>query len=235
MNGHSTDGDRPFLAGLAAARANLLPGAVIQFLMLALLLGYYFYPPTARVLNVLADWKQQGSFLFTFVVLGLAGGVLPELLRIVVFQRGAVTRANLLDMAFGIPFWGTLGCVTDAFYRCQAVWFGTEVSAAMLVKKVALDMIVFTPFWGTPAVVCGLEWRRSGFSPWIGRFFSLRFCRNTILPALIANWFVWVPAVTIIYSLPLLLQVPLFALTNSFWALLITYMARETPARTGPL
>ena len=203
-------------------------------MMLVLLLAYYFYEPTRAALNLLAGWKAQGGYLFTFAVLGLAGAVLPEILRVVVFQRGTITRNNLVDMAFGIPFWGALGCVTDAFYRGQAAWFGTEVHAAMLVKKVVLDMLVFTPFWGTPAVVCGLEWKRSGFSSGIRRFFSWRFYRATVLPVLVANWCVWVPAVTIIYSLPLLLQVPLFALTNSFWSLLVTYMSRDKPVPIGP-
>jgi len=31
---------------------------------------------------------------------------------------------------------------------------------------------------------------------------------------------VWLPAITIVYSLPTLMQIPMFALVQSFWSLL---------------
>ena len=231
---HDRRGPSPLLAGLSAARANLIPGVLIQTVMLVLVVAYYHYAPTRAALNVLAAWKGRYGYLFTFFVVGFTGGVLPEFLRIGLFQRGTIRRANLRDMAFGFPFWGAMGCSTDTFYRGQALWFGSHVSVLTLVKKVALDMLVYTPLWGTPAVVCALEWRRVGYAGGVGRFFSWRFYRSTVLPVLVANWGVWVPAVTIIYSLPLLLQVPLFALTNCFWSLLVTYMARDQPPAIGP-
>ncbi|MDA7933290.1 hypothetical protein N9B58_00285, partial [bacterium] len=53
------DLEKPWEAGLRAARANLLPGLILQLIMLALLLGYYFYPPTTELLNKLADLKAR--------------------------------------------------------------------------------------------------------------------------------------------------------------------------------
>ena len=219
----------PLLAGIAAARANLIPGALIQAVMLTLVLAYYFYPPARHALDVLAGWKRQYGYAATFLLLGLTGGLLPEALRIGIFQRGAVHAANFRDMAFGFLFWGFMGCCTDTFYRFQALLFGNQVTAAVLTKKVMLDMCVYTPLWGSPAPVCAYEWKQSGFSADVGRFFSLKFYRSTILPTLIANWGVWIPMVAIIYSLPLLLQVPLFALASSFWALLVASMTRGRP------
>ena len=221
----------PLLAGLTAAKANVIPGALIQATMLTLVLAYYYYAPTREALDVLAGWKRQFGYGFTFALLGFTAGVLPEILRICVFQNGTVHGHNLRDIAFGWPFWGCLGCVTDAFYRGQAIWFGTEVTALLLAKKVAVDMLLFTPLWGTPAVVIGLEWKRLGFTPRVGPLFTLGFYRTTVLPVLIANWGVWIPAVIIIYSLPLLLQIPLFALTNCFWSLLVTYMSQRSVTR----
>jgi hypothetical protein len=37
----------------------------------------------------------------------------------------------------------------------------------------------------------------------------------------------WIPLMAIIYSLPLALQFPLFALALSFWVLLLTYMTNR--------
>ena len=227
-------GGTPLLAGIAAARANFIPGVLIQAVMLALVLAYYFHAPTRHALDVLAWWKRRYGYAATFLLLGLAGGLLPEALRIAIFQRGAVRGANLRDMAFGFLFWGFMGCCTDTFYRFQAFLFGHRVTAALLTKKVMLDMFVYTPLWGCPAPVWAYEWKRHGFPARVGRFFTPRFYRSTILPTLIANWGVWIPAVTIIYSLPLLLQVPLFALASSFWSLLVAAMTSGRPLPAAP-
>lgn len=48
----------PWTAGLRAARANVVPGLIVQVLMLGVLLAYYFYPPTRHLLDVLAELKQ---------------------------------------------------------------------------------------------------------------------------------------------------------------------------------
>ena len=68
----------PLLAGLAAARANLVPGILIQMIMLALVAAYYYHEPTRHALDALAAWKREYGYRFTFVLLGLAGGTLPE-------------------------------------------------------------------------------------------------------------------------------------------------------------
>ena len=224
----------PLRAGLAAARANLVPGLIIQATMLALVLAYFFHPPTRGALDVLAAWKGRGGLAFTFVLLGIAGGVLPEVFQVAIFQRGVVSRANWHNALFAFPLWGAQGCVTDLFYRAQAVLFGHEATVAVIVKKVLFDMFVYTPLWGTPVVVCAYEWRRHGFSGRWREIFPPGFYRDTVFPTLVANWGVWIPAVSIIYALPLLLQVPLFALATSFWALLVAYLARQERLPIGP-
>lgn len=224
----------PLLAGLAAARANLLPGAIIQAAMLALVLAYYHHPPTRQALDTLADWKRAGGLPVTFVLIGLAGGVLPEGFQVVLFQRGQIRRSNLHNALFAFPLWGGLGCCTDLFYRGQALLFGNTATVPIVVKKVLFDMCVYTPLWGTPAAVWAYEWKRSRFSSLAARMFTPGFYRSTILPTLVANWGVWIPAVSIIYALPLLLQVPLFALATSFWSLLVSYLARDQPLPIAP-
>ena len=52
---------------------------------------------------------------------------------------------------------------------------------------------------------------------------------------LVATWAVWVPLMAIIYSLPLALQFPLFALALAFWVLMMTYMTNRFAERHGTL
>src|SRR5688572_28365070 len=78
--------DPPWSAGLRAARANLAPGLIVQALMLAVLLAYYFYPPTRHWLNGLAEIKMRWGYGYTALSSFFAGAIIPELLRICVFQ-----------------------------------------------------------------------------------------------------------------------------------------------------
>src|SRR5438105_2752872 len=100
---------RPWLIGWEAAKANAAPAFVLQSMMLAILLAYYFHPPSAALLNALADFNQ----------------------------------------------------------------------------------------------------------------------RHGLALVLIATWAVWIPLMAVIYSLPLALQFPLFALALAFWVLMMTYMTNR--------
>lgn len=51
--------EAPWTAGLRAARANVVPGLIVQGLMLCVLLGYYFHPPMQGWLNGLAEVKAR--------------------------------------------------------------------------------------------------------------------------------------------------------------------------------
>ena len=50
---------------------------------------------------------------------------------------------------------------------------------------------------------------------------------SMLLPVLVATWAVWIPLMAVIYSLPLALQFPLFALALAFWVLMMTYMTNR--------
>ena len=120
-----THREAPWLAGLRAARANVVPGLIVQALMLAMLLAYYFYPPTRYWLDELAEIKARWSYGYTAISSIIAGAFVPELLRIFVFQKARIRRLNFVNLMFRIPFWGFMGVVVDFFYRSQAGWFGS--------------------------------------------------------------------------------------------------------------
>lgn len=216
----------PFQAGLLAARANFVPGIFIWSVMLAVVLAYFNHAPTRSILETIAEWKHRFGYGFSFVATGLAGGVLPEILKIFLIQGRKLRMENLRNILFGFPFWGMLGCGVDALYRMQAIWFGSEASLSVLVKKVLVDQFIFTPLWGTASIVWAYEWRRLGFRVEALRgIFTFKFYRLRVFPSLLAGWGVWIPGVSIIYSLPTLLQVPLFVLGTCFWSLIVTFIA----------
>ena len=218
----------PFLVGLHAARANLIPGLLVQFAMAAVLGAYYFYAPAQARLAELALLKERWGYGFACVSGMLAGAVLPELLAIAVFQRGRVNLKNLKNLLFGALYWGTQSMMVDGFYRLQAVMFGTHVDLLTVAKKVMVDQFLYTPLYAVPFAMACFEWRNNGYRfEGMRRVLTLRFYKQTTFPAVVAAWGVWIPVVCMVYSLPSLLQIPLFSLALTFWSMMLTWITRR--------
>ena len=220
------DLEKPLLIGLKAARANLIPGLIIQAMMLAVVLAYYWNDATRSCLNELARWKEQSGYLFSVTLAMFAGAVLPGMLKVLVFQRGRVKKEDWETFLFAAVFWGFSGACVDTMYRLQAIWFGTGHTFSVLAKKVIVDQFVYNPLWASPLTARAYEWRNRGYkTAGLPGFFTFKYYREQILPLLISTWGVWLPVVAIIYSLPSLLQIPLFGLALGFWVLIVTFIS----------
>lgn len=220
--------EAPWIAGLRAARANLIPGLILQALMLALLLGYYFHPATTAWLDRLADLKLRWGFGYSALSAVIAGALIPEIMRILVFQKGRARRENSANLLFTIPFWCGMGMLVDAFYRTQAFVFGAEPTFQVVAVKVLCDQLLYSPFIATPLTCWLYDWKLAGF-PFAGahRWFTMDYSRDVMLPVVFANWGVWIPVVAVLYSLPSTLQIPLFGLALSLWVMLLTWMSER--------
>jgi len=218
--------EAPWMAGIRAARANFIPALIVQGIMLSLVLCYYFYQPTTLFLNRLASLKQDLGYGYSALASVIAGGFVPEIMRIIVFQKGKVLRVNFSNLLFTIPFWGCTGMIVDLFYRSQAEWFGAEVSFKVVATKVLVDQFIYNPLFAGPSGAWCYDWKNSGYSfKNLGRFLTWRYYRDVIVPILFATWGVWIPIVAILYSLPSLLQIPLFALALAMWVILYTWIS----------
>jgi hypothetical protein len=51
-----------------------------------------------------------------------------------------------------------------------------------------------------------------------------------MLPILVTNWMFWIPGVSLIYAMPLVLQTPLFIFATAIWGLLLPAVARQERA-----
>jgi hypothetical protein len=222
---------KPWAAGWAAAKANLLPGLLLQSFMLGLLLAYFYHPPATRALNQLAEIKQAWGYGYSALSAILAGAFIPEILRVLVFQHGRPSRQNAANLAFTIPFWCFMGLVVDAFYRLQAGWFGHTASPTVVIPKVMVDQFLYNPLFAAPFTAVLYDVKASGYQ-WQAtlRRFSPSYYRAVVVPTLIATWGVWIPVVSILYSLPGPLQIPLFGLALSLWVMIYTWMS-EARAR----
>jgi len=218
--------------GWEAARANALPGFILQAMMLALLVAYYSSPAVASMLNRVAEYKREHALAFVVFAAIAAGALLPELFVILFFQKGEVHAQNFRNLAFTIPTWAIDGILVDLMYRNMATWFGDVVTLPVVLAKICVDQFGYNPFIAAPGEVLVYEWKNTRIS-WesMRRAFTWQHYRDKIVPTLLATWVVWIPLMAIIYSLPAALQFPLFSLALTFWVLLLTYMTNKFAGR----
>ena len=213
---------RALVAGIAGIRQNFKPGLVLWAIGAALLASYYVWPAARPVYDLASRWKLEGGYWFSAISTGICGGLVPFLF---LWATGRLAAGRIATtFTFMMVFWIYRGIEVDAFYRYQAVLFGTGTDVVTVAKKTIFDMAFYAAFWANPTTCliyywffdCAGEWRR----------FRAEFNREIFtvrIPALVLSaWAVWGPTVCIIYSLPLPLQVPVFCVVLCFWVLLVS-------------
>src|SRR6266513_1124778 len=218
----------PLMIGWEAARANAKPALIIQALMLALAISFYANSTMADALRNLAEFKRAHGIVFVFGASVIAGALLPELFLLLVFQRGRPQIGNVRHLPFTVPVWGFAGSLVDLLYHTEANWLGDVATVPVVLGKICIDQFGYNVLFAAPFGVLTYEWKNSGISMQPVRdLFTWPHYRDKIFPTLLATWAVWIPLMAIIYSLPLVLQFPMFGLSLSFWVLLLTYMTNR--------
>lgn len=212
----NTDLKRLWRTSLAGLKTNLLPGLVLWSVSLVVVVAYYFWAPAAAWLGVVAEMKVRYGYWYSAVATAVAGGVVPVLVLILMgkIREGAVVG----QVVFYVVFWAWRGVEVDAIYRLQSWVFGDSAEVGTIVSKVLVDQFVYCPLWAAPVTAVFYLWKDNGF---VWRGLGKRFYVERVAPVLLSTWLVWIPAVSLIYALPLALQVPLFNLVLCFFVLLV--------------
>jgi hypothetical protein len=221
--------DAAWRAAVAALKANLLPGLILQAIMAGMALAYLFHPSSRSAFEELAILRSAWGLIFSFIGTSFASSIFPEVLRLLLPKTDQLNAPDLrARLLFGIPFWGLIGMQVDLFYRLQYFLFGPSDTIPIIAQKVFVDAFVYCPLLAMPQAVCAFIWRDHGFSfhGFHGHrplpFYALR-----VFPVLMANWMVWIPLVCIIYSLPPALGIPFFIVAQSFWVMVFTTLAMK--------
>ena len=209
-----------------AFRKNIVPGVIIQAFALSILGAYYFLPDARWCFEAVGAWKREGGLWFSSISTALFAGAIP--FGVMLFLKRIPPGAALSHGTFFICYWAVQGVLVDLLYTWQGVWFGHGNDVATLAKKVAMDQGPFNLILFTNLNMLFYLWKEKGFS-WRAvwgvldrRSYFIRYIKVQI-----ACWTVWIPAVTIIYSLPAELQVPMFNLVLCFYTLVLAVLTSE--------
>ena len=206
-------------------RVNLIPGLVLWIMGVCLVAVYYFGEFSRPWFNQIIILKETYGFAYSAVSTCFFGGLIPY-----VFMQ-LTGRDRLKGLGSGVIFlgyWAIRGIDVDAFYRLQALVFGTEVDLLTIIAKVLVDQFVYCVVWASPITALFYTWREAGFSlkQWKGnKTWSELF--DMILIFTVTTWVVWIPGTAIIYSLPSPLQIPLFNLTLCFFVILVSVFSQK--------
>jgi hypothetical protein len=199
---------------------------------------YYRWPTGKAALSWYATWQHAGGVVRAGLAAGFAGGILSELSLVYARDRGRWNVTHLENMVFRFIVFFLGGLLVYTLYAWQAVWFGDGVSWRILLPKVLVDQFIFSVFWSTTYQTLVFRWqtlRYSGSRLWSE--LDGNFIIERMLPVLVTNWMFWIPGVTLIYSMPLILQMPLSVFATAIWSLLLAGLAKSTPvpdAEMGP-
>lgn len=175
--------------------------------------------------QAVADFKGQWSFVFSFGSTIFSAALVPLVVQWAMHTLPPERRMKkLMWLAL---FWGYRGMEIDLLYRIQGWLFGQGNDVVTLVTKVAVDQFVYSTFWAVPTYVVALRWIELG-GTWAQTRASLdrHFWTHTFPTVLFTNWLIWIPTVALVYSLPALLQFPVFSVVMCFFILLVTLLAR---------
>jgi hypothetical protein len=223
----------PWHAGLRGARANLVPGFALQVVALVFVLAYYHDPPTRAVFEQIMAFRARTGFAFGILSTGLFGGLLPFF-----YLRGNPASRSQYGWRQAVlltAFWGYKGFEIEVWYRVLAHVVGTGHDPATIAIKAVLDQFVYCPAFAVPLTVLIYKWNALDFSlrAVAADFHAPSWYVRSVLPTMIANLGVWVPAVAIIYALPTPLQLPLQNLVLFFFTLLLAHINRRRTVATG--
>ncbi|MEX0774912.1 MAG: hypothetical protein WD042_04255 [Phycisphaeraceae bacterium] len=235
---------RPWAAGIAAAKANVLPGVILWIAGVLILLAWFTWPPAQRFLQHVADLKVHYGYLYSAIATAIFAGVIPVVMQRLFGRPRQPQARNML--LFLVLFWAYRGAEVDLLYRLQSHWFGDGYAWPTLAAKIVIDQLVYCPLWAVPTMAWALEWvqkDRRGEAvpggPATGRKVPMAWRQwylVKVVPVLIPNWFVWVPAVAMIYAMPPALQLPIQNLVACLWVMMVLFMTKpaEAPPGTRP-
>jgi hypothetical protein len=215
----------PLEAGAAALRRFWRPFVLIQATAALVALAYWVSPTFRGACARAADWKASGGLPIAAALTAVAGGILPEVAKLLADRGRSSLRGRGPEILFNTGFFALDGLVIDLLYRGEAVLFGREGLFRTVVEKVAFDQFVFSPLWSLAIVVLFL-WRQRGYSLAATReALGRELFRTRVLPLLIPNWLFWIPMVSIVYALPVPLQFLLFVPALAAWSLIMVFIA----------
>ncbi len=210
-----------------AFKTNFKPGIILWILMVLFFVAYATNTAFSEGLGKVSALKKSVGYPFSFGVYVLFAALMPETLKIIFFQKGRMVIKNFHNLIFAGLIFGVLGIITDIFYSYQALWFGEATNFRTIFYKGFVDMGIFSPI-ANFSLSSIFFLRENGFkSEILKKLMTTNFALFNVLPVIAAGWCIWIPGVTLIYSMPTELQLLVASLILCFWVLIFSFVVGQ--------
>ena len=216
-----------FRIGLASARANVVPMAVLWFLAAMTAFGYYFIPGVAGLLEPVRCWQEESGPIAAFLNRMVFCGVIPGVLMVSIKSiRPAFPIRALIAQVLWCGIWGI---ICDRMYIAVDMVFGSERDLFSIFLKTAFDQLPWTVLVVMPCNAAFYFWLARGlsFRRMVSDWPRGRFWQTLVLPFVVTNWCVWIPVTFAVFALPLALRVQISGLASSYWTLVCLHLGRS--------
>jgi len=219
--------------GFEAAYESRYAGIALWIFGSALIFSYYWVPVCHDWMNEIGRIKTRSGFAFAAVTTALFGGTVPSVLNWHLSRRRGEKRP--VHIVSNTLFWAIKGVEVDLFYILQAKVFGEQIDVWTVFVKTMVDQFVYVPLLGLLTVVLYFQLRDCHYNFAVFKSqMRHQWIRDRYLPVLISNWLLWIPAIVLIYCMPLALQIPVQNLILCFWVVVLTLMTRQTARESTP-
>lgn len=210
----------------ASLRANWIPALGIWILGSLIVYDYYCGTLIQPIVEWVMMWRGRLGLLYPMLSMVLFAALLPTLTQMVLPAKGGRMIA-LRRLPWLIPYWAYRGLEVEVFYRIQAWAWGNGTGLVTVVGKVATDMFVYNPLLAAVSQILFLRLVavRVGELPAGTKVMPRGWYKSLVVPLLIATWALWIPAVTLVYLMPLPLQLPLSNLIIWLWSMMLFFIA----------
>ncbi|MBV6458930.1 MAG: hypothetical protein HONBIEJF_02069 [Fimbriimonadaceae bacterium] len=199
---------------------------LIQLAAVGLLVAYFQMPTFREWCDAIGIAKREAGLPAAFIAGAIAGGLIPEVAKLISGKLRRLDRRWFAAMLYVAAVYGVIGISVDLLYTGQAQLFGHDNRFWTVVKKVLVDMLLFSPLFSIPLATVLFTFQRLGY-----RHDRLRIdVRNTfymrrVMPGLILCWAFWIPILALTYSLPTGVQFPFAMLAESAWSVVFVFQA----------
>ena len=216
--------------GIAAMRKLWLPFVLLQACGLAVVIGYFNVPAVHDFCDRVGQWKAAGGYAFSAVLLSIAGGLTPEVFKLITRADDRSPSQRLRDTAFNCAMYLWGGVQSDAFYRALAVLVGTRATVGTILAKVSIDQFLWTPLLGAGFISLAYTFREHRYRPIDTlRSLGVAWYISRVGTLLLPCWAYWVPMTCLMYALPTSLTFVFGAFATAAAAtVLIAIAARKT-------
>jgi hypothetical protein len=216
----------PWKVGIDSVRANRLPMVILWLAAASVVFAYYASPGFAGLLEPLSRWQKESGWVAAFLNRVVFCGALPGFFMVTVpaLRPKKVVAAITVQTLWS----GICGIVSDLMFSANAAMFGTGIDFMTLTVKTSVNQFVWTPLFFSPLGSLVYFWIGHDFSlEDVRRSLSRRFYHDLVLPNLLVNWALWIPATYAIHMFPTPLQIQLAGLASALLSLMMLAIGRR--------